>query len=117
MGEARIPFVLDTGATSTVVSNELADALALPQGEKQDGRGAAGKMTERRGFQYRAKRYRLLSRGSALEPEKAEVDQDEATGQFVGTPGNNCDCGGYLDGTNETFVCGDMEIESGKIEV
>jgi predicted aspartyl protease len=38
-------FVLDTGATATVVSNELADALALPLGEKQEGRGAAGKMT------------------------------------------------------------------------
>src|SRR5215475_13609884 len=38
-------FVLDTGATATVVSNELADALALPLGEKQDGRGAAGKMS------------------------------------------------------------------------
>jgi predicted aspartyl protease len=38
-------FVLDTGATSTVVSNELADALTLPRGEEQDGRGAAGKMT------------------------------------------------------------------------
>jgi len=36
---------MDTGATTTVVSNELADALALPRGEKQDGRGAAGKMT------------------------------------------------------------------------
>jgi predicted aspartyl protease len=36
-------FVLDTGATSTNVSNELADALALPRGEKQDGRGGQGK--------------------------------------------------------------------------
>lgn len=44
-GQGPYSFVLDTGATSTVVSNELADALALPRGEKQDGRGAAGKMT------------------------------------------------------------------------
>ena len=44
-GRGPYSFVLDTGATSTVVSNELADALALPRGEKQDGRGAAGKMT------------------------------------------------------------------------
>ena len=43
-GRGPYSFVLDTGATS-MVSNELADALALPQGEKQDGRGAAGKMT------------------------------------------------------------------------
>lgn len=44
-GRGPYSFVLDTGAESTVVSNELADALALPPGEKQDGRGAAGKMT------------------------------------------------------------------------
>jgi predicted aspartyl protease len=44
-GRGPYSFVLDTGATATVVSNELADALALPRGEKQDGRGAAGKMT------------------------------------------------------------------------
>ena len=44
-GRGPYSFVLDTGAGSTVVSNELADALALPRGEKQDGRGAAGKMT------------------------------------------------------------------------
>ena len=44
-GRGPYSFVLDTGATSTVVSNELADALALPREEKQDGRGAAGKMT------------------------------------------------------------------------
>jgi len=44
-GRGPYSFVLDTGATSTVVSIELADALALPRGEKQDGRGAAGKMT------------------------------------------------------------------------
>jgi predicted aspartyl protease len=44
-GRGPYSFVMDTGATSTVVSNELADALALPRGEKQDGRGAAGKMT------------------------------------------------------------------------
>ena len=43
-GRGPYSFVLDTGATS-MVSNELADALALPQGEEQDGRGAAGKMT------------------------------------------------------------------------
>ena len=45
MGGGPYSFVLDTGATSTVVSNELADALALPRAEKQDGRGAAGKIT------------------------------------------------------------------------
>jgi len=44
-GRGPYSFVLDTGATATVVSNELADALALPRGEGQDGRGAAGKMT------------------------------------------------------------------------
>jgi predicted aspartyl protease len=44
-GRGPYSFVMDTGATTTVVSNELADALALPRGEKQDGRGAAGKMT------------------------------------------------------------------------
>jgi len=44
-GRGPYSFVLDTGATSTVVSNELADALTLPREEKQDGRGAAGKMT------------------------------------------------------------------------
>ena len=44
-GRGPYSFVLDTGATSTVVSNELADALALPRGETQDGRGATGKMT------------------------------------------------------------------------
>lgn len=44
-GRGPYSFVLDTGATSTMVSNELADALELPRGEKQDGRGAAGKMT------------------------------------------------------------------------
>jgi predicted aspartyl protease len=44
-GRGPYSFVLDTGATATVVSNELADALALPRGETQDGRGAAGKMT------------------------------------------------------------------------
>jgi predicted aspartyl protease len=44
-GRGPYSFVLDTGATVTVVSNELADALALAKGEKQDGRGAAGKMT------------------------------------------------------------------------
>jgi hypothetical protein len=44
-GRGPYSFVLDTGAGSTVVSNELADALALPRGENQDGRGAAGKMT------------------------------------------------------------------------
>jgi predicted aspartyl protease len=44
-GRGPYSFVLDTGATSTVLSNELADALALPLAEKQDGRGAAGKMT------------------------------------------------------------------------
>jgi len=38
-------FVLDSGAVSTVVSNELAEALALPRGEEQDGRGAAGTVT------------------------------------------------------------------------
>jgi len=38
-------FVLDSGAVSTLVSNELAEALALPRGEEQDGRGAAGTMT------------------------------------------------------------------------
>jgi len=43
-GQGPYSFVLDTGAGSTVVSNELADALALPRGENQDGRGAAGKM-------------------------------------------------------------------------
>jgi predicted aspartyl protease len=43
-GRGPYSFVLDTGATSTVVSDELADALALPRGETQDGRGAAGKM-------------------------------------------------------------------------
>jgi predicted aspartyl protease len=44
-GRGPYSFVMDTGATTTVVSTELADALALPRGEKQDGRGAAGKMT------------------------------------------------------------------------
>jgi len=44
-GRGPYSFLLDTGATSTVVSNELADALTLPLGEKQDGRGAGGKMT------------------------------------------------------------------------
>lgn len=44
-GRGPYSFLLDSGATSTVVSNELADALALPRGEKQGGRGAAGKMT------------------------------------------------------------------------
>jgi len=44
-GQGPYSFVLDTGAGSTVVSNELADALALPRGENQHGRGAAGKMT------------------------------------------------------------------------
>jgi predicted aspartyl protease len=44
-GRGPYSFVMDTGATTTVVSNELADALALPRGEMQDGRGAAGKMT------------------------------------------------------------------------
>lgn len=44
-GRGPYSFVMDTGATTIVVSNELADALALPRGEKQDGRGAAGKMT------------------------------------------------------------------------
>ena len=44
-GRGPYSFVLDTGAGSTVVSNELADALALPRGAEQDGRGAAGKMT------------------------------------------------------------------------
>ena len=44
-GRGPYSFVLDTGATATVVSNELADALALPRGEGQEGRGAAGKMT------------------------------------------------------------------------
>jgi predicted aspartyl protease len=44
-GRGPYSFLLDTGATATVVSSELADALALPRGEKQDGRGAAGKMT------------------------------------------------------------------------
>jgi hypothetical protein len=36
--DARGPysFVLGTGAGSTVISNELADALALPRGENQD---------------------------------------------------------------------------------
>lgn len=43
-GRGPYSFLLDTGTTSTVVSNELADALALPRGEKQHGRGAAGKM-------------------------------------------------------------------------
>lgn len=37
-------FVLDTGAGATLASNELADALALPRGDDEDGRGAAGKM-------------------------------------------------------------------------
>jgi predicted aspartyl protease len=44
-GRGPYSFVMDTGATTTVVSNELADALALPRGQKQDGRGAAGEMT------------------------------------------------------------------------
>jgi predicted aspartyl protease len=44
-GRGPYSFLLDTGATATVVSNELADALALPRGEEQEGRGAAGKMT------------------------------------------------------------------------
>ena len=44
-GRGPYSFVMDTGATTTVVSNELVDALALPRGKKQDGRGAAGKMT------------------------------------------------------------------------
>ena len=35
-GRGPYSFVMDTGATTTVVSNELADALALPRGEKQD---------------------------------------------------------------------------------
>ena len=44
-GRGPYSFVLDTGAERTLVSNELADALALPRGEQEDGRGAAGKMT------------------------------------------------------------------------
>lgn len=44
-GRGPYSFVLDTGAERTLVSNELADALALPRGEEEDGRGAAGKMT------------------------------------------------------------------------
>lgn len=44
-GRGPYSFVLDTGATATVISDELADALALPRGKTQDGRGAAGKMT------------------------------------------------------------------------
>jgi len=36
-GRDPYSFVLDSGATSIVISNELADALALPRGEKQDG--------------------------------------------------------------------------------
>jgi len=44
-GRGPYSFVLDTGATATVISNELADALELPRGETQEGRGAAGKMT------------------------------------------------------------------------
>jgi predicted aspartyl protease len=44
-GRGPYSFVLDTGAGPTLVSNELAEALALPRGEEQDGRGAAGKMT------------------------------------------------------------------------
>ena len=44
-GRGPFSFLLDTGAGATVVSNELADALALPRGEQQDGRGAAGKVT------------------------------------------------------------------------
>jgi predicted aspartyl protease len=38
-------FVLDTGAGPTLVSNELAEALALPRGEVEEGMGAAGKMS------------------------------------------------------------------------
>jgi predicted aspartyl protease len=35
-GRGPYSFVMDTGATSTVVSNEMADALALPRGEEPD---------------------------------------------------------------------------------
>jgi predicted aspartyl protease len=44
-GRGPYSFVLDTGAGPTLVSNELAEALALPRGEEQEGRGAAGKVT------------------------------------------------------------------------
>lgn len=44
-GRGPYSFVLDTGAGPTLVSNELADALALPRGEEYEGRGAAGKVT------------------------------------------------------------------------
>ena len=44
-GRGPYSFVLDTGAGPTLVSNELADALALPRGEEHEGRGAAGKVT------------------------------------------------------------------------
>jgi len=44
-GRGPYSFVLDSGAVSTLVSNELAEALALPRGEEQDGRGAAGPVT------------------------------------------------------------------------
>jgi hypothetical protein len=44
-GRGPYTFVLDTGAGPTLVSDELADALALRRGEEEDGRGAAGKMT------------------------------------------------------------------------
>jgi predicted aspartyl protease len=43
-GRGPYSFVLDTGATTTVVSDELADDLALPRGDAQDGRGAVGKV-------------------------------------------------------------------------
>ncbi|HEY6250423.1 MAG TPA: retropepsin-like aspartic protease [Candidatus Angelobacter sp.] len=43
-GRGPFSFVLDTGAGPTLISNELADALALPRGEEQDGQGAVGKM-------------------------------------------------------------------------
>lgn len=44
-GKGPYQFALDTGAGQTVLSSELADELALKQGEKKEAFGAGGKVS------------------------------------------------------------------------
>jgi predicted aspartyl protease len=84
-GKGPFPFVLDTGASATVVSRSLADKLALPKaGGTVSGMGAGGAV----GFTI--SRIRSLAIGDAsLQGLEVAVGDVPAIGQADGILGYN----------------------------
>ena len=65
-GQGPYDFILDTGASGTMVSKELAEKLGIEEGESQEARGAGG------GLQVTVSRVDTFSVG-ASEQEDVQV--------------------------------------------